>query len=98
MQHLTPPVLALLGMFLVAFGVLAGGTWAQRQNDSTWDTVSTLIFVALAAAATVHLVLIGARQTSYNREARERLVCVEQNIDAIRFGQPRPDCDILWHY
>lgn len=98
MTHLTPAVLALAGMFLLAFGVLAGGTWAHRSEESTWDTVSTIIFVVIAAAATIHLVLIGARQMSYNREARDRLVCVEQSIDAVRFAQPRPDCDILWHY
>lgn len=96
MGFLSPGVLVLLGALVLLYGVLVGGTWVRRHSEKMWDTVSTIAFILIAAIATIHLVIVGARQADAFRKARERLDCVAVQLDAVRVQAAMPDCQIAW--
>ena len=96
MEFLSPGVMVLLGLLLVLYGVLVGGTWLRRVPGKTFDTVSAIVFIIIAAIVTVHLVFVGARQADAFRKAKDRLDCVAIQLDAIRAQAPMPSCDVRW--
>ena len=93
---MSPGTMVLLGLLILLYGVLVGGTWVRRQPEKMWDTVSTIIFIVVAAVATIHLVIVGARQADAFRKAKERLDCVAVQLDAIRAQAPPAKCDVHW--
>lgn len=96
MGAMTPGTLVLLGFLVLLYGALIGGTWVRRNSEKLWDTVSTVIFIVIAAAATLNLVIVGARQADAFRKAKERLDCVQVQLDAVRVQAPMPDCQVKW--
>jgi membrane protein YdbS with pleckstrin-like domain len=93
---MSPNILVLLGFLVLLYGILVGGTWVRRSSEKMWDTVSTIIFIVVAAVATIHLVIVGARQNEAFEKAKNRLDCVAVQIDAIRAQAPIPKCDVRW--
>ena len=96
MGSLTPGTLVLAGTIVLVYGLLVGGTWVRRTPGKTWDTVSTLIFIVVAAAATLNLVYLGARQQNAFDKAKDRLDCVAEQLAAVRVQAAMPDCDVAW--
>jgi membrane protein YdbS with pleckstrin-like domain len=96
MEFLSPGTLLLIGILVLLYGVLVGGTWVRRHSEKMWDTVSTIVFILVGAVVSVHLVIVGARQADAFRKARERLDCVAVQLDAVRVQAPLPECDIAW--
>jgi len=94
--ELTPGTLVLLGLLVLLYGILVGGTWVRRTPGKTWDTVSTIIFIVVAAVATLNLVVVGARQNDAFAKAKNRLDCVSEQLDAVRAQAPMPKCQIAW--
>jgi hypothetical protein len=93
---LSPGTAVLIGVLILIYGLLVGGTWVTRNPGRRWDTVSTIAFILIAAIATIHLVIVGARQSDAFRKARERLDCVAVQLDAVRVQAVLPQCDIAW--
>ena len=93
---LSPGINVLLGALILLYGVLVGGTWVRRVPGKTWDTIQPMIFIVIAAVATVHLVIVGARQGDAFRKARQRLDCVAIQLDAVRAQASMPNCDVHW--
>jgi hypothetical protein len=93
---LSPGTLVLLGVLVLLYGVLVGGTWVRRHDQKKWDLVSTLVFIIIGAVVSVHLVIVGARQADAFRKARDRLDCVAVQLDAVRVQAPLPECEIAW--
>lgn len=93
---LTPGTTVLLGALILAYGGLVGGTWMRRSPEKVWDTVSTITFIGIAALATIHLILVGARQAQAFDKARDRLDCVSEQLAAVRVQAPMPDCQVAW--
>jgi hypothetical protein len=58
--------------------------------------VSTLIFIVVAAAATLNLVYLGARQQDAFNKAKDRLDCVAEQLAAVRVQAAMPNCDVAW--
>ncbi len=96
MGFLSPGILVLIGLLVLLYGVLVGGTWVRRHTEKMWDTVSTIIFILIAAVATIHLVIVGARQADAFEKARDRLDCVAVQLEAVRAQAPMPQCQIAW--
>ena len=96
MGSMSPGTLVLLGFLVLLYGVLVGGTWVRRNSEKLWDTVQTIIFIVVAAVATIHLVIVGARQAEAFRKAKDRLDCVAVQLDAIRAQVEMPACDVHW--
>ena len=102
---LTPGYLVLLGLLVLLYGVLVGGTWVRRVPGKTWNTVQPIIFIVIAAVATFDLVFVAARQGEAFRKAKERLDCVAVQLEAIRADLQTPidvpltipDCAIAWN-
>ena len=95
-MELSPGTLVLLGLLVLLYGILVGGTWVRRTPGRTWDTVSTIIFIVVAAVATLNLVVVGARQNDAFEKAKNRLDCVSEQLAAVRVQAPLPDCDVAW--
>jgi hypothetical protein len=93
---LSPGTLVLLGLLVLLYGILVGGTWVRRVPGKTWDTASTIIFIVVAAVATLNLVVVGARQNEAFEKAKNRLDCVSEQLDAVRAQAPMPKCQIAW--
>jgi hypothetical protein len=93
---LSPGTLVLLGLLVLLYGILVGGTWVRRTPGKTWDTASTIIFIVVAAVATLNLVYVGARQSDAFEKAKLRLDCVAEQLDAVRAQAPMPNCQISW--
>lgn len=98
MGVMTPGTLVLLGFLILLYGLLIGGTWVRRNSEKLWDTVSTVIFIVVAAVATIHLVIVGARQNEAFQKAKDRLDCVAIQLDAVRAQAKMPACDVHWDY
>lgn len=96
MGWMSPGIMLLIGLLLVLYGLIVGGTWVRRTPENIWDTASTIIFTVIAAIATIHLVYVGARQADAFRKARDRLDCVAVQLDAVRVQAPMPACDVHW--
>ncbi len=96
MGAMTPGTLVLLGFLTLLYGVLVGGTWTRRNTEKLWDTVSTMIFIVVAAAATVNLVIVGARQNEAFEKAKNRLDCVAVQLQAVQSGTFPPACEVKW--
>jgi hypothetical protein len=86
----------LLGFLVLLYGVLVGGVWVKRHDQKRWDTISTIVFIVIAAIATIDLVIVGARQATNMQKARVKLDCVAVQLDAVRVQAPMPECDIAW--
>ena len=103
-MELTPGYLVLIGLLVLLYGVLVGGTWVRRVPGKTWNTVQPIIFIVIAAVATIDLVFIGARQAAALQKAKDRLNCVSSQLDAIREDLQTPtyapltipNCDVHW--
>lgn len=95
-MELSPGYMVFIGLLVLLYGVLVGGTWVKRTPGKTWDTVQPIIFIVIAAVATIDLVFLGARQADAFRKAKERLDCVAVQLDAIRSQAPIPTCEIAW--
>ena len=96
MGFLSPATLVIIGVLVLLYGVLVGGTWVRRHDQKKWDFISTVVFIVIAAVATIDLVIIGARQANNLQKAREKLDCVAIQLDAVRVQAPMPDCDVHW--
>ena len=96
MGVMTPGTLVLLGFLILLYGLLIGGTWVRRNSEKMWDTISTVVFILIAAVATIDLVVVGVRQANNLQKAREKLDCVAVQLDAVRVQAPMPDCDVHW--
>ncbi len=96
MGFLSPGTLVLLGILVLLYGVLVGGTWVRRNEQKKWDLISTLVFVVISAVVSVHLVIVGARQAEAFRKAKDRLDCVAVQLDAVRAQAPMPECSVAW--
>lgn len=104
MGFLTPGYAVLLGLLLILYGVLVGGTWVRRVPGKTWDTAQPIIFILIAAVATFDLVFVAARQGDAFRKAKDRLDCVAVQLDAVRNDLQTPmdapltipACEIAW--
>lgn len=95
-MELSPGTLVLLGLLVLLYGILVGGTWVRRTPGRTWDTVSTIIFIVVAAVATLNLVVVGARQNDAFEKAKNRLDCVSEQLAAVRVQAALPSCQIAW--
>ncbi len=95
-MDLSPGTLVLLGLLVLLYGILVGGTWVRRVPGKTWDTASTIIFIVVAAVATLNLVVVGARQNEAFEKAKNRLDCVSEQLAAVRAQAPMPKCQIAW--
>jgi hypothetical protein len=93
---LSPGTLVLIGILVLLYGVLVGGTWVRRNDQKKWDLISTLVFVVISAVVSVHLVIVGARQADAFRKAKDRLDCVAVQLDAVRAQAPMPECSVAW--
>jgi hypothetical protein len=93
---MTAGTVVLLCVLVFLYGILIGGTWTRRAPDKVWDTAQTIIFIVIAAVATIHLVIVGARQSDAIEKARDRLNCVGEQLDAIRVQAEMPACDVHW--
>jgi hypothetical protein len=93
---ISPGIMLLIGLLLVLYGLIVGGTWVRRTPENIWDTASTIIFTIIAAVATIHLVYVGARQGEAFNKARDRLDCVAEQLAAVRVQAALPDCQIAW--
>jgi hypothetical protein len=93
---LSPGTLVLLGVLVLLYGVLVGGTWVRRNDQKKWDLISTLVFVVISAVVSVHLVIVGAKQAEAFRKAKDRLDCVAVQLDAVRAQAPMPTCSVAW--
>ena len=51
MGFLTPGYAVFIGLLVLLYGVLVGGTWVRRVPGKTWDTVQPIIFIVIAAVA-----------------------------------------------
>lgn len=96
MGFISPGTMVLGGLLVLLYGVLVGGTWVRRQPEKLWDTVSTIIFIVVAAAATLNLVYVGAKQGDAFEKAKDRLNCVSEQLAAVRAQAPMPECDVRW--
>lgn len=96
MGSLTPGSLVLAGTIVLVYGLLVGGTWVRRTPGKVWDTVSTVLLFVVAAAATLNLVYVGARQQNAFDKAKDRLDCVSEQLAAVRIQAAMPDCDVAW--
>ena len=96
MGTISAGTLLLAGFIVLLYGVLVGGTWVRRTPGKTWDTVSTLIFIVVAAAATLNLVYLGARQSDAFDKAKRSLDCVAVQLEAIRAQAPPDRCSVRW--
>jgi hypothetical protein len=81
---------------VLLYGLLIGGTWTRRNTEKMFDTVSTLIFIAISAIVSVHLVIVGVKQSDAFQKARDRLDCVAIQLDLIRVQAPMSDCNVHW--
>ena len=95
-MELSPGTLVLLGLLVLLYGILVGGTWVRRTPGKTWDTASTIIFIVVAAVATLNLVVVGARQNEAFEKAKNRLDCVSEQLAAVRVQAAMPSCQIAW--
>ncbi len=93
---LSPGTTVLLGVLVLLYGVLIGGTWVRRHENGKWDTIATIIFVVIAGLATTQLIIIGGRQANYNEKARDRLNCIAEQMEAVRVQAPLPNCQVKW--
>ena len=96
MGFISPGTMVLGGLLVLLYGILVGGTWVRRQPEKLWDTVSTIIFIVVAAAATLNLVYVGAKQADAFEKAKDRLDCVAVQLDAVRAQAPMPTCSVAW--
>ena len=96
MEFLSPGTMVLAGLLVLLYGILVGGTWVRRTPGKMWDTASTIIFIVIAAAATLNLVYVGARQGDAFQKAKNRLDCVSEQLAAVRAQAPMPQCDVRW--
>ncbi len=96
MGWMSPGIMLLIGLLLVLYGLIVGGTWVRRTPENIWDTASTIIFTIIAAVATIHLVYVGARQGEAFNKAKDRLDCVAEQLAAVRVQAPMPDCRVQW--
>lgn len=95
-MELSPGIMVLIGLLVLLYGVLVGGTWIRRTPGKAWDTAQPIIFIVIAALATVNLVIVEVRQGDAFDKARQRLDCVAEQLDAIRAQAPMPTCDVKW--
>lgn len=96
MGFMSPGTQVLLGFLILMYGILVGGTWMRRNTTKMWDTAQTIIFIVVAAIATIHLIIVGAKQAEAFRKAKDRLDCVAIQLDAIRAQVEMPVCDVRW--
>jgi multisubunit Na+/H+ antiporter MnhF subunit len=45
---MSPGIMLLIGLLLVLYGLIVGGTWVRRTPENIWDTASTIIFTIIA--------------------------------------------------
>ncbi len=96
-MELSPGIMVLIGLLVLLYGVLIGGTWVKRSPDKLWNTaVVPIIFIAISALAVVNLVVVEVRQGDAFDKARDRLDCVGEQLAAVRVQAAMPDCPIAW--
>jgi hypothetical protein len=95
-MELSPGILVLVGLLVLLYGVLVGGTWVKRTPGKLWDTITTMIFIVIAALATVNLIYVEVRQGDAFDKAKARLDCVAEQLAAVRVQAAMPDCPIAW--
>lgn len=95
-MELSPGIMVFIGLLVLLYGVLVGGTWVRRTPGKLWDTVSTVIFIVIAALATVNLVFVEVRQAGAFDKAKARLDCVSEQLAAVRVQAALPNCPIAW--
>lgn len=95
-MELSPGIMVLIGFLILLYGVLVGGTWIRRTPGKVWDTTQPIIFIVIAAAATINLVIVEVRQSDAFEKARQRLDCVAVQLDAVRAQAEMPACKIAW--
>lgn len=93
---LSPGVLVLIGLLVLLYGVLIGGTWVRRVPGKLWDTVVPIVFIIISALAVVNLVVVEVRQGDAFDKARDRLDCVAEQLAAVRIQAELPKCQIAW--
>ena len=93
---LNPGAAVLIGALVLLYGILVGGTWVRRNSQKLWDTVSTIVFILISAFVSIHLVIVGARQSDAFEKAKNRLDCVAVQLDAVRAQAVMPSCDVHW--
>ncbi len=96
MGFLSPSVMVLVGLLLLLYGILVGGTWVRRVPGQLWDTVVPIVFIVISALAVVNLVIVEVRQGDAFDKAKDRLACVSEQLDAVRAQDPMPSCQISW--
>lgn len=93
---LSPGIMVLIGVLVLLYGVLVGGTWIKRTPNNLWNTVTTIIFIVIAALATVNLIYVEVRQGDAFDKAKNRLDCVAEQLAAVRIQAELPKCQIAW--
>lgn len=104
MGSVSPGVVVITVLLLVLYGVLVGGTWVKRKPDRMWDTASAIIFIVIAAMVTINLVYVQVRQTDSLHKAKARLICISEQLAAVRVDLQTPmdapltipNCDLNW--
>lgn len=95
-MELSPGIMVLIGLLVLLYGVLIGGTWVRRVPGKLWDTVTPIVFIVISALAVVNLVVVEIRQGDAFDKARDRLDCVSEQLAAVRVQAAMPDCPIAW--
>jgi len=93
---ISPGVLVLIGILVLLYGVLIGGTWVRRVPGKIWDTVVPIVFIVISALAVVNLVVVEVRQGDAFDKAKDRLDCVAEQLAAVRVQAEMPACKIAW--
>jgi hypothetical protein len=93
---LSPGTAVLIGVLILVYGLLIGGTWVTRHDGKLFDTISAVAMLVIAAVVACHLVIVGARQAEAFQKARDRLNCVAVQLDAVRVQAPMPECSVKW--
>ena len=92
----SPGIMVLIGILVLLYGLLIGGTWVRRIPGKLWNTITPIIFILIAALATINLVVVQARQGDAFEKAKNRLDCVAEQLAAVRIQAQMPACKIAW--
>lgn len=63
----------------------------KQKND-----LMTLLFFIVGLLAVVDLVFVSVKQQANERQAKEKLDCVVEVVEAVKNSQPFPACEIAW--
>lgn len=68
----------------------------KRRMPNQKNDLLTLLFLIVGLVAAVDLVYVSVQQKANEQQAREKLDCVVQVVEAIKDRQPFPECEIAW--